>query len=79
MFAIFCTLGVRTAFFQFWRWREVELLKVPMLRGDVVEDVEALSPDEEVKVSVRFCASVASGPDLSRRIVLIRRPTPHLK
>lgn len=53
VFAICCTLGVRTPFFQYWQWQEVELLKVPMVRHEVVADVEALSRDDRAQLSVR--------------------------
>lgn len=53
VFAISCTLGVRTPFFQFWQWQEVELLKVPMLNGKVVERLEGLPADDAAQLSVR--------------------------
>lgn len=46
VFAMTATLGVRTTFFQFWRWLDCEIVKVPMRNGEVVRDTDDISMDD---------------------------------
>lgn len=51
VFALTALAGLRTTFFQYWRWRDVELVKVPMLRGQVREATEEVVHDDDTLVS----------------------------
>lgn len=50
MFALTATLGVRTTFFQYWRWADVEVIKVPMRDGQPIQASEVREDDPEIKV-----------------------------
>ena len=52
VFAMTATLGVRTTFFQFWRWLDCEIVKVPMRNGEAVPDTEDIGLDD-LTVEVR--------------------------
>lgn len=50
VFNLTATLGVRTIFFQYWRWAAVEVIKVPMRDGKPIQASEVREEDPEIKV-----------------------------
>lgn len=50
VFALTAIAGLRTPFFQYWRWQDVELIKVPMLRGEVMEATDGVLHDRDTQV-----------------------------
>lgn len=57
VFILTATLGLRTTFFQYWRWRDVEVIKVPMRDGKQVPAGEVRQGDPSIKVGHR-CYSI---------------------
>lgn len=56
VFAITAALGVRTTFFQFWRWLDCEVVKVPMRNGQPLPADEADPGDATIQACTRFLA-----------------------
>lgn len=50
VFALTAIAGLRTTFFQYWRWEDVELIKVPMLQGEVKDATEEVLHNSDTQV-----------------------------